>query len=147
MSTPIPSHTLPRRIRKDRDLTVVVVGGRDLRSRRLVWQALERAHRHKSITVLVHGGTPGAEELAAEWAYSKGIKVIACPADWARDQEVAALKRHKRMIEEFDPDGVIIFPGAVFGDDLAARAGAVRVPVWRPVDSKVLSTASRLEEV
>jgi hypothetical protein len=33
------------------------------------------------------------------------------------------------MIEEFDPDGVIIFPGAVFGGDLAARAGAARVPV------------------
>lgn len=130
---PIPPTLLPRRIRKDEGLTVVVVGGRELRSQRTVWQALDRAHRHKSIAVLVHGGTPGAEELAAEWAYSKGIRVIACPADWARDQETAALKRHKRMIEEFDPDGVVIFSGAVFGDDLAARAGAARIPVWRPL--------------
>lgn len=114
---------LPRRIRKDEGLTVVVVGGRELRSERIVWGAMERARRHKSIAVLVHGGTPGAEVLAAEWACSKGIRVIACPADWARDQETAALKRHKRMIEVFDPDGVIIFSGAVFGDDLAARAG------------------------
>ncbi len=128
----LPLTLLPRRIRKDQSLTVVVVGGRELRSQRSVWQALDRAHRHKSIAVLVHGGTPGAEELAADWARDKGIRVIACPADWARDQETAALKRHKRMIEEFDPDGVIILPGAVFGDDLAARAGAARVPVWRP---------------
>lgn len=129
----LPPALLPRRIRKDQGLTVVVVGSRELRSQRAVWQALDRANRHKSIAVLVHGGTPGAEELAAEWAYSMGIRVIACPADWARDQEIAALKRHKRMIDEFDPDGVIIFSGAVFGDDLAARAGAVRIPVWRPV--------------
>lgn len=56
--------------------------------------------------------------------------MIACPAEWASDQEVSALKRHKRMIEEFDPDGVIIFPGTVFGDDLAARTAVARVPVW-----------------
>lgn len=129
----LPPALLPRRIRKDQGLTVVVVGSRELRSQRIVWRALDRAHRHKSIAMLVHGGSPGAEELAAEWAHIMGIRVIACPADWARDQETAALKRHKRMIEEFDPDGVIIFSGAVFGDDLAARAGAVRIPVWRPV--------------
>lgn len=75
------------RARKEQGLTVVVVGSRELRSRRIVLQAMERAHRHKSIAVLVHGGTPGAEELAAEWALSKGINVIACPADWASDQE------------------------------------------------------------
>lgn len=114
---------------------MVVVGSRELRSRRIVWDAMERAHRHKRIAVLVHGGTPGAEELAAEWAHNRGIRVIACPADWAKDQEIAALLRHKRMIEEFDPDGVIIFSGAVFGDDLAARAGAARVPVWFPWSS------------
>jgi hypothetical protein len=77
----LPPTLLPRRIRKDQGLTVVVVGGREVRSQRIVWSAMERAHRHKGIAVLFHGGTPGAEELAAEWACSKGIRVIACPAD------------------------------------------------------------------
>lgn len=136
MLVSLPPTLLPRRIRKDADLTVVVVGDRELRSRRIVWEAMERAHRRKSIAVLVHGGTPGAEELAAEWARIKWIRVISCVADWAKDQEFAVLLRHKRMIEEFDPDGLNIFSGAVFGDDLAARAGAARVPVWHPRSSQ-----------
>ena len=34
--------------------------------------------------------------------------------------------------QDYEPDGVIIFPGTLFGDDLAARAGAAKIPVWRP---------------
>lgn len=117
---------------KDRDLTVVVNGSRELRDRGAVWRAMDLAHRHKPIAVVIHGGTPGAELLAAEWADRLGLRFVACPADWERDQETAALKRHKRMIEDFNPDGVIIFPGAIFGDDLAGRAGAHRIPVWWP---------------
>lgn len=118
---------------KSGGLTIVVVGPRTLKGREAVLRLLERVHRHKSIAALVHGGTPGPELFAAQWAAEKGLRVACCAADWVTHQELGAVERNRRMIEHYQPDGVIVFSGAVFGDDLAARAGAAKIPVMRPV--------------
>ncbi|OGB27982.1 MAG: hypothetical protein A3I16_04850 [Burkholderiales bacterium RIFCSPLOWO2_02_FULL_66_35] len=127
-----PSLFMAPRPVKALDLVVVVAGPRVFKNRAVVWQVMDLAHRHKRISTVVHGGTPGTEQLAAEWAERIGLSVTCCPADWAHDQEVAPLRQHLRMIEEYKPDGVIIFPGTLFGDDLAARAGSHKIPVWFP---------------
>lgn len=121
----------PRRP-KERDLVVEVVGPRTITIKSAVWGVLDRAHRHKSIAALVHGGTPGVEQLAGEWATRLGLRVEVCRGNWVRDEEIAVLQRNGRMLQEYRPDGVIIFPGALFGDDLEARAKAARIAVWRP---------------
>ena len=126
-----PGYMQPRRA-KDRDLVMVVVGPRTITNRSVVWGVLDRAHRHKSIAALVHGGTPGVERLAGEWAARIGLRVEVCRGEWVRDEEIAVLQRNGRMLRDYRPDGVIIFPGAVFGDDMAARAGAARIAVWHP---------------
>lgn len=36
-----------------------------------------------------------------------------------------------RTHTHYQPDGVIVFSGAVFGEDLAARAGAAKIPVMK----------------
>jgi YspA, cpYpsA-related SLOG family len=100
---------------------------------RKVTDSGERVNRHKPIAALVHGGTPGPELFAAQWAAEKGLRVACCAADWVTHQELGAVERNRRMIEYYQPDGVIVFLGAVFGDDLAARAGAAKIPVMRPV--------------
>lgn len=120
---------------KQRDLVVVVVGGRTFVNRVAVWSSLDRAHRHKPIATLIHGGTPGAEELSGEWALRLGLRVEVCRGDWARDEELAVIRRNCRMMEIYKPDGIIIFPGAVDCDDLVARAGAARIAVWQPTVS------------
>lgn len=121
----------PRRD-KQRDLVVVVVGPREGSNRQTVWSVMDRANKHKPIAAIVHGGTPGTEQLASEWARQRGIKVIVCAGDWEQDKEIAVIRRNARMIAVHRPDGVIIFPGAVLGDDLAARARAERIGVWSP---------------
>ncbi len=125
-----PGYMQPRRS-KDSNLVVVVVGPRTITSRVLVWGVLDRAHRHKPIGTIVHGGTPGVEQLAGEWATRIGLHVEVCPGEWARDEETAVLRRNGRMLQ-YHPDGVIIFPGTILGNDLAARAGAERIAVWQP---------------
>ncbi|MBL8388187.1 MAG: DUF2493 domain-containing protein [Hydrogenophaga sp.] len=114
------------------DLSVVVVGPRTLVRRAPVLAVLEKAHQHKRIARVIHGGTPGPELFAAQWAADLGLEAICCAADWVQHQELAAVDRNRRMIVDYEPDGVIIFPGTLFGDDLAARAGAAKIPVWRP---------------
>lgn len=120
------------RVRKDSDLSVVVVGPRTLSRRAPVLVVLEKAHQHKRIARVIHGGTPGPELVAAQWAADQGLEVVCCAADWVLHQELAGINRNMRMIVDYEPDGVIIFPGTLFGDDLAARAGAAKIPVWRP---------------
>jgi len=119
------------------DLVVAVVGGRSFSDRVAVWGAMDRAHRFKPIAKVVHGATPGAEMLAAEWALRLGLQVVECRGEWVRDEELAVLQRNRRMIVEHRPDGVIIFPGPVFGDDLAARARAARIGVWHPSSRRI----------
>lgn len=127
----LPGYMQPRQS-KTRDLVVVVVGPRTFTNRVAVWSTMDRAHRHKPIGTVVHGGTPGVEQLAGEWATRIGLRVEVCRGDWLKDEEIAILQRNGRMLQEHRPDGVIIFPGAIFGDDLAARAGAERIAVWKP---------------
>lgn len=127
----LPGYMQPRQS-KERDLVVVVVGPRTITNKVAVWSVLDRAHRHKPIATVVHGGTPGVEQLAGEWATRIGLRVEVCRGDWVRDEEIAVIQRNGRLLHEYRPDGVIIFPGAIFGNDLAARAGAERIAVWHP---------------
>jgi hypothetical protein len=113
-------------------LLVVVVGPRSLKNKGAVLATLEKAHRHKPFRAIVHGGTPGPELIAAEWALAQGLQAICCAADWVTHQELGAIERNRRMIRDYRPDGVIIYPGTLFGDDLEAFAGASKVPVWKP---------------
>lgn len=119
-------------MRRPLGLVVVVVGPRTLNNRQAIVAALDKAHKHKPIGTVVHGGTPGPELMAAEWALSRGLQAICCAADWVTLQELAAIDRNRRMIRDYRPGGVIIFPGTLFGDDLEAYAGASKVPVWKP---------------
>ena len=126
-----PGYMQPRQS-KERDLVVVVVGPRTITNRVAVWSVMDRAHKHKPIATVVHGGTPGVEQLAGEWATRIGLRVEICRGEWLRDEETAILQRNGRMLQDHKPDGVIIFPGTVLGNDLAARAGAERIAVWQP---------------
>lgn len=113
-------------------MVVVVVGPRTLKNREAIVAALDKAHKRKPISTVVHGGTPGPELIAAEWALARRLQAVCCAADWVTHQELAAIDRNRRMIRDFRPGGVIIFPGTLFGDDLEAYAGASNVPVWKP---------------
>lgn len=127
-----PFRIMAQRTSKVGDISWVVVGPRTLSRRAPVLAVLEKANQHKRIARVIHGGSPGPELYAAQWAVELGLEAICCAADWVLHQELAAVDRNRRMIVDYHPDGVIIFPGTLFGYDLAARAGTAKIPVWRP---------------
>lgn len=61
--------------------------------------------------VIVHGGARGADRLAGMWAKSRGIPVIACPADWNKHKKAAGIIRNAEMLKKWKPALVIAFPG------------------------------------
>lgn len=107
-------------------LRVIVCGGRDYNDRERVFAALDAAHARKRIATLVHGGAPGADTLAGEWADARWIRVEVFPADWDR------LKRKAQQLADAGADALIAFPGGHGTADMVRRAIAARIVVWKP---------------
>ncbi|MCG8444954.1 MAG: DUF2493 domain-containing protein [Hyphomicrobiales bacterium] len=119
-------------------MNLLVCGGRDC-SRHDVWNWLERnayleiahATRCHSVTLekLIHGGARGADEGAADWGRSEGIKVISYPANWRKHGKSAGPIRNQKMLDEGKPDIVMAFPGGKGTADMMRRAEAAGIPV------------------
>ena len=81
--------------------------------------------------VLLHGGSPkGAERIAACWADNRKVPQVAFKPDWTRHAKAAPFKRNDRMLEAM-PIGVVVFPGSGISANLADKAKALGIPVWR----------------
>lgn len=104
-------------------MKVLVCGGRDYADEIFLFIALDSIHKEIPITTLIHGAARGADTMAASWAWSRKIKVIAYPADWEHNGSSAGPLRNQKMLDENkDLDLVIAFPGGVGTRDMINRA-------------------------
>ena len=91
-------------------MKVVVTGGRSYANRELVYDVLDRLH---GVVFLIHGGAPGADRLASDWADSRGVINVSFnvrPNAWTRFGRRAGPLRNEQMMV-LKPDLVIAFPG------------------------------------
>ena len=61
--------------------------------------------------VLLHGGGPGAEKIAASWAEKNGVHQVVCKPNWDRDGKAAPFRRNDVLLN-FLPKGLLAFPGS-----------------------------------
>lgn len=113
-------------------MRVLVCGGRDFHDRTKVYATLDRLHAKRCITIVIQGAADGADRLAAEWGWDRGIMVSSFPADWQTFGRAAGHKRNQQMLDEGKPDGVIAFPGGAGTADMIRRAEAAGIKVWQP---------------
>ena len=81
-----------QRARKDRKTMahlpqgtlVAIAGGKDIANPAAVIERLDKARAKYADMVLVHGGGPGVEKIAASWAEKNGVHQIVCKPDWDR---------------------------------------------------------------
>lgn len=110
---------------------VAFTGGLEFNDHIAIWAALDKAHAKHAGMVLMHGGSPkGAERIAAAWASNRGVAQIAFKPDWRRHAKAAPFKRNDAMLETM-PIGVIVFPGSGISGNLADKAKAFGIPIWR----------------
>ena len=110
---------------------VAFTGGLDFNDHRAIWDRLDKVHAKHPHMVLLHGGSlKGAERIAASWADHRKVPQIAFKPDWARHAKAAPFKRNDQMLEAL-PIGVIAFPGSGISGNLADKARALGIPVWR----------------
>jgi hypothetical protein len=110
---------------------IAFAGGPDFNDHHRIWAALDKVHARHPDMVLLHGGTPkGAERIASRWADTRQVTQVAFKPDWTRHQKAAPFRRNDQMLEAL-PIGVIAFPGSGVSANLADKARAKGIRVWR----------------
>ena len=127
-----------QRARKDRTVAahlpqgtlVAVAGGRDVADPAAVIARLDRARAKHSDMVLVHGGGPGVERIAARWAERNGVHQVVCKPDWDRHGRAAPFRRNDELLNLL-PKGVLAFPGSGITENLVDKARTLGIPVLK----------------
>ena len=107
------------RARKDRETTahlpegtlVGFTGGKDFADVTAIWRSLDSIKIKYDDMVLLHGGGPGAEKIAASWAEKNGVHQVVCKPNWDRDGKAAPFRRNDVLLN-FLPKGLVAFPGS-----------------------------------
>ena len=107
---------------------VAVTGGKDVSNPTDIFQRLDKVRAKYADMVLVHGGGPGVERIAASWAEQRGVHQIVCKPDWDRHGRAAPFRRNDDLLNLL-PKGVIAFPGSGITDNLVDKARQLGIPV------------------
>ena len=109
---------------------VAIAGGKDVADPAAVIAMLDRTRAKHADMVLVHGGGPGVEKIAARWAERNGVHQVVCKPDWDRHGRAAPFRRNEELLNLL-PKGVIAFPGSGITENLVDRARQMGIPVCR----------------
>jgi len=90
---------------------ILVTGGRDYSNSERLFAALDKVHKIKGISLIIQGGARGADSLAKEWAFSRGVPVCQFDANWDFHGKKAGYIRNKDMLELGLPDAAVAFSG------------------------------------
>ena len=125
-----------RRARKDRETQahlpdgtlVAITGGKSVADADAVWTTLDRTREKYGDMVLLHGGGPGIEKIAASWANARGVDQVICRPDWSAHGKAAPFRRNDELLNLL-PKGVIAFPGSGITGNLVDKAKQLGIPV------------------
>ena len=109
---------------------VAVTGGKDVSDPSVVMRRLDKVRAKYTDMVLVHGGGPGVERIAASWAEQRGVHQIVCKPDWDRHGRAAPFRRNDELLNLL-PKGVIAFPGSGITENLVDKARQLGIPVQK----------------
>ena len=116
-------------------MKLLVSGGRNYTDRKRVYAEIMAIFTDYSQEwagcVLIHGACPtGADKLADDWAAENEVPVMKYPPEWHKYGRAAGPFRNRRMLEEGQPDIVLVFPGGKGTANLLKEAQ--RMKLHRP---------------
>ncbi len=128
-----------RRARKERETgahlpdgtLIAVTGGRQVDDAGAVWDTLDKVRAKHEDIVLVHGGGPGIETVAAKWAEARGVHQVVCRPDWDAHGKAAPFRRNEALLDLM-PKGLVAFASTSgITANLIDKAVASGVPVMK----------------
>lgn len=105
-------------------MRVLVCGGRSFET----WGVVQKALAEVKPSVVIQGGAPGADRLAAKWADVNHVPLVTYPALWHQGKKGGPV-RNAFMLQDSRPDIVVAFPGGAGTRDMIAKAEAAGIPV------------------
>ena len=109
---------------------VAVAGGKTVTDPGAVSSRLDKVRAKYADMILVHGGGPGVEKIAAQWAGRNGVHQVVCKPDWDRHGRAAPFRRNDDLLNLL-PKGLIAFPGNGITGNLIDKATKLGIPVQR----------------
>lgn len=79
-------------------MKVSVIGSRNYDDKDRLFDYLDS--KIDKIDLIVSGGAIGADELAHEWAKSRGKSILIHYPDWKKEGKIAGFKRNKKIIDD-----------------------------------------------
>src|SRR3990167_6850182 len=79
---------------------VLVSGWRGCVNKMLVHYELDKIHRLRRITTLIHGGARGVDSIAHGWAVLNNVPIVMYPAQWDAHGKSAGSIRNQQMLDE-----------------------------------------------
>lgn len=120
-----------------RNIKVLVCGGRSYADREFVFEMLDKLHVEHFFSALIHGGAPGVDGYAGEWAAERGVPTRVYRADWTKYGYMAGPTRNKQMLEAEQPQMVVAFPGGPGTQDMVRRAKRSPYVMWLVQERKM----------
>ena len=125
-----------QRARKEREIAahlpdgtlIAVTGGKTVTDADAIWNALDKVRTKYPDMVLVHGGGPGVEKVAASWAAARGVKQVVCRPNWNAHGKAAPFRRNEEIIN-LVPRGIVAFPGSGITANLLDKARQAGIPI------------------
>ncbi len=109
---------------------IAIAGGKQVTDIDAIFRRLDKARAKYQDMVLVHGGGPGVERIAAQWAERHGVHQVVCKPDWNAHGRAAPFRRNDELLNLL-PKGVIAFPGSGVTENLVDKATQLGIPVQR----------------
>lgn len=111
-------------------MKLLICGGRDYHDQATVSMRLDEIHAQEGpITLLIQGGAIGADKCAFEWSKTREVPCVNVPAKWNKHKKAAGPIRNQYMLDEFEPDKVLAFPGGSGTANMVSKAKKHGIPV------------------
>lgn len=113
-------------------MKVLVTGSRNYTDIKFVRDTLDKLHKEYNFTVLIEGGASGVDYIAGSWANDvANVDHVVVKAEWNKYGPSAGYRRNQRMIDDYQPDIVVAFPGGKGTKDMIQRSEQAGLPVIR----------------
>lgn len=107
---------------KNDGIRICATGGRDYKETRLTRERLTRLNFLETIREIGVGCATGLDSDVLKWAEDNDISYRRYVADWDTIGLSAGCLRNGVMLEDFQPDKLLVFPGGVGTTDCARKA-------------------------
>lgn len=111
-------------------MKTLVFGGREYKDRDFLYSCLDRLNSKHGITLIIEGGALGADRLARQWAFDRGIPVCTFHADWTNHGRRAGPIRNRSILELGSPECAVKFKGGRGTHSMSDLLKNTKVLLW-----------------